>query len=625
MRQAALIFLPVPIAALAGDLQKKIDAVPKTTLEYGRMYSGSDTVAFDATVAAIRESKREHDVVRALAKKLAISEAAARPLAEAVLQPDGKDIATDAFFHLALREAPKSDAIIAAYVGFPATKTEKALPLARKLSTDQLTKLSGFIPAEKRVIVLADALAVAPANRRLREAMTKFQSAAIDAAVIDPTWSASAAANQIDALLALGRVDEALRLADAYPAAAARPGVAIAAALRGRRVLPQSDPIVNALITPPADPYDVLATHGGSGVWAMALIDIAECGGYHAFADRLREHLANVDPLALLAMRYLPASLAARVREALGPPRVQPVADPTPLDAARIVPFTEHPMPARLAEHAGNSLSMSLSRGLTSVRLERNGEEIIGVATGDSLDPTGELGIGAYWIVHSANGGRTWDAPLYTGLRENMPYVVVPASRLPLTTAAGLQIEVQLRELDLASITFPPVGLQMKREANDLYLEFEWATLRRDSDGDGLTDLVEERLATDPHNRDTDGDGVPDARDSMPQVARSAARTAESEVLDKVLGRRTMFIIGDRAWFAPARGAGRVIVLTAAEHEAYERKFGPSYFVTITFLLVRRDGRKAVIFIDETWAGQSYELTKTKNGWAVKELGGWVT
>ncbi len=40
--------------------------------------------------------------------------------------------------------------------------------------------------------------------------------------------------------------------------------------------------------------------------------------------------------------------------------------------------------------------------------------------------------------------------------------------------------------------------------------------LRRDSDGDGLPDLVEERLGTDPHKADTDGDDLPDGRDSNP-------------------------------------------------------------------------------------------------------------
>jgi len=44
-------------------------------------------------------------------------------------------------------------------------------------------------------------------------------------------------------------------------------------------------------------------------------------------------------------------------------------------------------------------------------------------------------------------------------------------------------------------------------------------TLRKDTDGDGLTDLVEARLGTDPKRVDTDGDGVPDAVDPCPCAA----------------------------------------------------------------------------------------------------------
>lgn len=43
--------------------------------------------------------------------------------------------------------------------------------------------------------------------------------------------------------------------------------------------------------------------------------------------------------------------------------------------------------------------------------------------------------------------------------------------------------------------------------------------LTKDTDGDGLTDLVEARLGTDPAKNDTDGDGLPDAVDPCPNAA----------------------------------------------------------------------------------------------------------
>jgi hypothetical protein len=54
--------------------------------------------------------------------------------------------------------------------------------------------------------------------------------------------------------------------------------------------------------------------------------------------------------------------------------------------------------------------------------------------------------------------------------------------------------------------------------------------LQRDSDGDGLTDVAEQRLGTDPHNKDTDGDGDPDDIDPWPNAPFRKLSDAE-EVL----------------------------------------------------------------------------------------------
>jgi hypothetical protein len=51
--------------------------------------------------------------------------------------------------------------------------------------------------------------------------------------------------------------------------------------------------------------------------------------------------------------------------------------------------------------------------------------------------------------------------------------------------------------------------------------------LRRDSDGDALTDVAEQRLGTDPHNKDTDGDGDPDDIDPWPNAPQRELSDAE--------------------------------------------------------------------------------------------------
>ena len=99
-----------------------------------------------------------------------------------------------------------------------------------------------------------------------------------------------------------------------------------------------------------------------------------------------------------------------------------------------------------------------------------------------------------------------------------------------------LQLEVQVRELEESSITFPPIGLQLKRSAVGLYLEAKLSELRKDSDGDGLSDLIEARLLTDPKAPDTDGDGISDGEDPLPQVpAVGTGPNLEVEVISAFL------------------------------------------------------------------------------------------
>jgi hypothetical protein len=59
---------------------------------------------------------------------------------------------------------------------------------------------------------------------------------------------------------------------------------------------------------------------------------------------------------------------------------------------------------------------------------------------------------------------------------------------------------------------------------------FRLSEIARDSDGDGLTDLVERRLGLDPAKADTDGDGLPDAADPAPNARLREPVDDEQEV-----------------------------------------------------------------------------------------------
>jgi hypothetical protein len=59
--------------------------------------------------------------------------------------------------------------------------------------------------------------------------------------------------------------------------------------------------------------------------------------------------------------------------------------------------------------------------------------------------------------------------------------------------------------------------------------EIDIARTFLDSDGDGLPDLTETILGTDPRKTDTDGDGVPDGEDSNPAAAPATTEAARAQ------------------------------------------------------------------------------------------------
>jgi hypothetical protein len=165
-------------------------------------------------------------------------------------------------------------------------------------------------------------------------------------------------------------------------------------------------------------------------------------------------------------------------------------------------PFAELPLPP---EFRGTVQRPSrpprgmaaLPEGFIPIRVERDGGRAVAISVSQTYDPTGEVSSGGYWVHRSRDGGRTWDQPLYTGLAHRFPYVVAPASRMPMLDGEALNVEVEIAEIDTASITYPPVALQTRRRARDLYLRIPLADLVRDADGDGITDIAERKLLLD--------------------------------------------------------------------------------------------------------------------------------
>jgi len=201
----------------------------------------------------------------------------------------------------------------------------------------------------------------------------------------------------------------------------------------------------------------------------------------------------------------------------------------------------------------------------------------------------------------------------------------VKTPSVPMLGDTGVRIEADV--LDMDPQTFGPIPEKPLRR---VLVAFSWSELQHDSDGDGLSDLVEERLVTDPHNRDTDGDGIADGIDPLPQIdSVSWGASAEEELLTMVLSqfpaKWTAFFTGDRLLLAGSSVKARFIVLTRDEADVYRIKFGMTAFGDLSFLLVSHDGRKATLYIDYATAGNTYEFEKKDGVWTRHDRGGWLS
>ena len=141
----------------------------------------------------------------------------------------------------------------------------------------------------------------------------------------------------------------------------------------------------------------------------------------------------------------------------------------------------------------------------------------------------GESGI---WIGYSENNGKDWNY-YYTGIVQGQPVFLKYYSQRPLIKEKGkLEIEAcLLRQLTEFSDPGPMPDYECVKDG--IYVTLDITLIAKDSDGDGLTDIVEDKFHTDKFNYDTDGDGMSDNQDSNPRV--NYPHTEKSEIYEAVI------------------------------------------------------------------------------------------
>ncbi|MBI2374544.1 MAG: hypothetical protein HYV07_11165 [Deltaproteobacteria bacterium] len=345
------------------------------------------------------------------------------------------------------------------------------------------------------------------------------------------------------------------------------------------------------------------------------------------------------------------------------------------LRAPRRVPWTEHALPD---QEPSSRLSMTstpteaLLASHEAVARWTDGHHTVIVSRSRDLDPRGEVSHGGYWVWLFEAGTDTI-GPCYLGFADQYPYVVSSAQPLPLLDGNVVQIAVESRPVDPRSITLPPIGLRAKEVRAGLFLRLPLEAITRDTDHDGLTDLYEEKIGTDPNQADTDGDGQPDRLDSMPLSARvtsaisanrgeellmtvlealkvtawaptvhraspcpgrdsrclSATRLAESfgnrSATHLGSDRQVVFLQGDELTFRGMDPLVRTLVFSKQAAELYDAKFGATFMVKVTAMVFDESNDRAFVEYTAGWYGGSFLATHDARGWTLQSITSWVT
>jgi hypothetical protein len=120
-----------------------------------------------------------------------------------------------------------------------------------------------------------------------------------------------------------------------------------------------------------------------------------------------------------------------------------------------------------------------------------------------------------YWIAISNKTG-VWNL-YYTGLTEAMFYYIKSRSTLKfIVNDSTLQVEAaQVRQTK--PHVHPVRHGEVELLKDGLILKINLNKITHDADADGLTDILEKKLVTNPSNADTDGDGTYDFEDLNPR------------------------------------------------------------------------------------------------------------
>jgi hypothetical protein len=286
------------------------------------------------------------------------------------------------------------------------------------------------------------------------------------------------------------------------------------------------------------------------------------------------------------------------------------------------------------------------------IKFEKSGDRQVFIYNDNKFEDIfwGESGI---WIALSNENGKNWEY-YFTGIEEKTPFFLKWYSKLPLILDDDkIQIESAiLEQTKAASHPGPPASYKVLKDG--ISIIFDLKKIIKDSDGDGLTDLVEQKFMTNPYSKDTDGDSIPDNLDLNPRY--NIPKTEKTLIYEAILNEDSviseegcnipasikthkaiatdstetiMIITNDSIILSVQPTKYRVIIVT---EEEYENRYKADSFYTGSYRMhlsaFKKNKKEKDTYIVtqsfNTW-GQEFIIKKTKKGWNIKRGMSWIS
>jgi len=198
-----------------------------------------------------------------------------------------------------------------------------------------------------------------------------------------------------------------------------------------------------------------------------------------------------------------------------------------------------------------------------------------------------------------------------------------------------------------------PMPAEFETVQDSLALLLDIGRIMQDTDGDGLTDIAEQKMMLDPRQPDTDGDGISDGQDKNP---RFKSITSERSLLYQTLienfkpGENGMMTINlahppvyepskedslygnfdavsllvtdDKDLQGISLQNQTKIILSAKEYKEYQKSYPTHFIKSDCSRLYRCNGRRNTYKVSTSYLTGSvgYIVRKTKKGWKIWRL-----